>query len=540
MNFSDFKNKFQRQPVDHYLNNNVSEPLVTISVVTFQHGNYIRKCLDGILMQKTDFAFEILLGEDDSSDGTREICIDYANRYPNKIRLFLHHRENNIKIGGQPTGRFNFLYNLYSAQGKYIALCEGDDYWTDPLKLQKQVDFLEGNEGYSGCFHSTVIKNEMTKDDEKLWRTYNKNEFTIEDTFSRLSLIHTSSFLFKRESLIIPSWFSKIISGDMALFALIASQGSLSLIDEPMSVYRKNEGGITSSLKLFNYHKSRIVLFGYLNKELNYKYQKKINKIVDFHKKELTKNNKKIKLSEKRVKDRDKMKSNFVNIRLDISNLDIYYIRTSIFNAIKETLLLFQGSLLDIGCGKMPYKDHILNHSGVISYTGLDIETAKVYDKQIKPDVTWDGVTMPFNDKDFDCAFGTEVLEHCPQPEIILKEVHRVLKPGGIFFFTVPFLWNLHETPHDEYRYTPFALERHLENAGFKDIQLKATGGWHASMAQMLGLWVRRSPMSSRKRKYLSIFLKPVISSLIKLDKPEKIKFKEGQMITGIYGIVKK
>jgi SAM-dependent methyltransferase len=233
------------------------------------------------------------------------------------------------------------------------------------------------------------------------------------------------------------------------------------------------------------------------------------------------------------------MKSNFINIQLEKANLDIYYIRASIFNALREILPLFQGSLLDIGCGKMPYKEYILNHSKVETYTGLDIENARVYDSSIQPDFTWDGKRMSFENESFDCAFGTEVLEHCPKPEIVLKEVYRILKPGGIFFFTVPFLWNLHEVPQDEYRYTPFALERHLKNSGFKEIELKATGGWHASMAQMLGLWVRRSPMSGNKRKALSIFLKPIIKYLIKLDKPKQVKFKEGQMITGIYGVAK-
>jgi len=231
---------------------------------------------------------------------------------------------------------------------------------------------------------------------------------------------------------------------------------------------------------------------------------------------------------------------NFINIPFNSKTVDVFLIRTSIFNALKEFLKVGHGNLLDIGCGKMPYKDYILQNSKVHSYTGLDIETAKVYDAQIKPDVTWDGITMPFDDEQFDCAFGTEVLEHCPEPEVVLKEVYRVLKPGGTFFFTVPFLWNLHEVPHDEYRYTPFALERHLKNAGFKDILLKATGGWHASMAQMLGLWVRRSPMKANNRKFLSLFLKPVISYLIKMDKPKQVKFKEGQMITGMYGIAKK
>ncbi len=230
----------------------------------------------------------------------------------------------------------------------------------------------------------------------------------------------------------------------------------------------------------------------------------------------------------------------FINIELNFKNLDRYCIRHAIFKSLNTCMPEFSGHLLDIGCGKMPYKEYLLKNAGISSYTGLDIESALQYDKNVKPDFTWKGITMPFEDASFECAFGTEVLEHCPEPEVVLKEVYRVLKPGGVFFFTVPFLWNLHEVPHDEYRYTPFSLTRHLKNSGFTDITLKATGGWHASMAQMLGLWVRRSSMSARKRKILSKFLKPIIKYLIQLDKPENVQFKEGQMITGLYGIVKK
>ncbi|RVT75873.1 SAM-dependent methyltransferase [Flavobacterium sufflavum] len=230
----------------------------------------------------------------------------------------------------------------------------------------------------------------------------------------------------------------------------------------------------------------------------------------------------------------------FTKIEFTIENLDRYYIRTYIFNAIKDTLPQFKGSLLDIGCGKMPYENYILENSKVDKYVGLDIEGALEYDKKIKPDFAWDGQIMPFEDNCFECAFGTEVLEHCPDPKVTLKEVFRVLKPKGVFFFTVPFLWNLHEVPHDEYRYTPFSLKRHLEDSGFREIEIKATGGWHASMAQMLGLWVRRSPMTNRKRYWLSLFLKPVIKFLIKMDKNTQVKFVEGQMITGLYGIAKK
>lgn len=83
---------------------------------------------------------------------------------------------------------------------------------------------------------------------------------------------------------------------------------------------------------------------------------------------------------------------------------------------------------------------------------------------------------MPFNSNSFDCAIGTEVLEHCPNPEIVLKEVFRVLKPGGTFFFTVPFLWPIHEPQHDEYRYTPFAMKRILGLSGFDNILIHSTG----------------------------------------------------------------
>lgn len=234
------------------------------------------------------------------------------------------------------------------------------------------------------------------------------------------------------------------------------------------------------------------------------------------------------------------MVDNFTKIEFTVENLDRYFIRTSIFNAIKLVLPRFNGKLLDIGCGKMPYKNYILQNSTVYEYVGLDIENALEYDQSIKPDFLWDGKIMPFQSNSFESAFGTEVLEHCPDPEIILKEVYRVLKPDGVFFFTVPFLWNLHEVPNDEYRYTPFSLQRHLQNSGFKDVAIKATGGWHASMAQMLGLWVRRSPLSNKKRKYLSIVIKPIIKYLIKLDNNSTIQFGEGQMITGLYGTAKK
>ena len=228
---------------------------------------------------------------------------------------------------------------------------------------------------------------------------------------------------------------------------------------------------------------------------------------------------------------------NFINIPFRMGNLDRYFVRRSILKAINSSLPHFRGELLDIGCGKTPYKKYLLENSTITNYVGLDIENALVYDASVKPDFTWDGIKMPFGNGQFDSAFGTEVLEHCPKPEIILNEVNRVLKPGGVFFFTVPFLWPLHEVPHDEYRYTPFALRRLLAETGFVNIDIKATGGWHASMAQMLGLWVKRAPLGTVKRALLTFILKPVIKYLIGIDKYAKVDFNESQMITGLYGV---
>lgn len=230
----------------------------------------------------------------------------------------------------------------------------------------------------------------------------------------------------------------------------------------------------------------------------------------------------------------------FIKPRLKRNNLDVFLIRTAIFKSIELNLSLFSGNMLDIGCGKMPYKEFIISNSSVKNYVGLDIDNALIYDELVKPDIFWDGIKMPLENESFETAIATEVLEHCPKPSDLLKEAHRVLKKGGILFFTVPFLWNLHEVPNDEYRYTPYSLERHLKEAGFSEINLKPMGGWHASFAQMMGLWVRRAPLRNWQRNSLSIIFKPIIRYLIKKDKKIPFTFNERQMITGISGFAQK
>ena len=121
------------------------ETLLSVVLLTYNHAPYITDCIEGVLAQKVSFPIEVIIAEDCSTDGTRKICEEYARKYPNLIRL--------IEYGENVGAVANEQRALLAAKGKYIATCEGDDYWTDADKLQKQVDFLESNPDYSVCFH---------------------------------------------------------------------------------------------------------------------------------------------------------------------------------------------------------------------------------------------------------------------------------------------------------------------------------------------------------------------------------------------------
>lgn len=231
------------------------------------------------------------------------------------------------------------------------------------------------------------------------------------------------------------------------------------------------------------------------------------------------------------------MQNFFTDLKISKENLESYIIRSEIHKAIVAVIPRFQGEVLDSGCGSMPYKQLILANGKVKGYKGLDIETGINY-QDVKPDFLWDGNLMPFEDQRFDVVISTEVLEHVPEPEKYLLEVRRVLKPGGIFFFTVPFLMSLHEIPHDYYRYTPYALDRIFKKVGFEDIEIKAMGGYHAAVAQMLGLWVNMY-LWGKKKKVMQFVLKPIIKFLYKHDKAA-VNFKKSTMIVGLTGTITK
>ncbi|MDC0957915.1 glycosyltransferase, partial [Flavobacteriaceae bacterium] len=195
------------------------------------------EALDGFLMQKVDFDYEILLRDDASTDGTSKICHKYANKYPDKIKL-LAYTENQYQKGVSP-----FRDNVKRAKGKYIAMCEGDDYWTDPYKLQKQVNFLENNEDFSFCFHRVynsiegkVRKNILSGPKA----TIINSEFQVTDLIKEggsfvpiCSLVYRNNFENK-----FPQWFHDCSVGDLPLVLYLSNIGKIGFLEDVMSVYR--------------------------------------------------------------------------------------------------------------------------------------------------------------------------------------------------------------------------------------------------------------------------------------------------------------
>jgi glycosyltransferase involved in cell wall biosynthesis len=243
--------KFLKEPVTEYPNNVLNRnPLVSICVEAYQHGEYIQECLDSVLAQQTDFEFEILLGEDDSSDGTRNICINYAQRHPNQIRLFLHRRENNLKVAGVDSGRFNLLHNLHNARGKFVARCEGDDYWTDSAKLQKQVSILKGDDTI--MLSTTNLKqlgSEETVDYFDKTSYFPKAINQLEDVALRkIRIFATCTFLMRKdlvEELVNRAQeFNEILTFDWVIVYMSALRGKIHFMDEYTAIYRFHQTGI--------------------------------------------------------------------------------------------------------------------------------------------------------------------------------------------------------------------------------------------------------------------------------------------------------
>jgi glycosyltransferase involved in cell wall biosynthesis len=215
-----------------------NKPLVSIFCLAYNHEAFIEKAIESWLMQKTDFMFEAVIGEDNSTDRTREIVFDYAKKYPEIFRVITS--ESNVGM------RENAMRTRMACTGKYIAFCEGDDYWIDPLKLQKQIDIMEAHPEYSLCFHDAITLWDDKSRPAHLFCPADLKEVTGTTDVINGWYIPTASMLMLNDCVSnLPDWFQNVYNGDWALQMILSTQGKFRYIDEPMSVYRKNQGGMS-------------------------------------------------------------------------------------------------------------------------------------------------------------------------------------------------------------------------------------------------------------------------------------------------------
>jgi glycosyltransferase involved in cell wall biosynthesis len=212
--------------------------MVSVCMITYNHELYIKDAIDGVLAQKADFSFELVIGEDASTDGTRSLCEHYARIFPEKIRLL-------PSVGNKGMMK-NFVDTFLACEGKYIALCEGDDYWTDVSKLQKQVDFLQRDASCS--FSSHHGRDFYVKENVFVDPPFFKSRICFADFAVHRCMIHTMSVVLRNEQplreLLASPWVLELSGVDLLIYLFMTSHGRCAYcFSESMGVYRVHPGG---------------------------------------------------------------------------------------------------------------------------------------------------------------------------------------------------------------------------------------------------------------------------------------------------------
>lgn len=250
--------------------------IASVCCITYNHVEYVKEALDGFLMQKANFPIEIIIHDDCSTDGTADIVREYKEKYPELITAILQTENQKSK------GKKIFPITFERARGKYIALCEGDDYWTDPHKLQKQVDFLEDHPDHSICFTRAKVffeddgypPFEVPKLDNQI------HTLTLEDLL-RSNLIVNCTVMFRRGLIKnFPSWYFTVLFGDWSLHILNAQHGKVGYFPEVMAAYRVHAGGIWSMRKLKDKLLEEVKFYKVVDKHLNFEYHHLIREML--------------------------------------------------------------------------------------------------------------------------------------------------------------------------------------------------------------------------------------------------------------------
>jgi glycosyltransferase involved in cell wall biosynthesis len=249
---------------------------LSVAMITYNHERYIGQAIESVLCQKVNFEYEIVIGEDRSTDGTRAIVQDCQRRYPD--RIFPLFREGNV--GAMQ----NFAETIAACRGEYVAFLEGDDYWTSADKVQRQVDFLDAHPDCAIACHRVLYLDEAAAEKHDLRSDVRPRRppgtYTLEDLL-RDNFVMTCSTVLKRDLLgPFPGWLFDMKMGDWPLFAIVASHGKIALMDETMATYRVHPGGIWSSLPRATQLQEVVRMLTALDKELGYRHTKAIRGTV--------------------------------------------------------------------------------------------------------------------------------------------------------------------------------------------------------------------------------------------------------------------
>lgn len=212
----------------------------SVVVVTYNHERFLAQALDSILGQRTQRPFEVIVSEDCSTDGTRAIALDYAARHPGRVRALLSDRNlNSNEVGSR---------GLRAATGRYLAIVDGDDLWSSPDKLQRQIDFLDAHPECAACFHDVA---EIDAEGRMLTASFvppGIPVFSSQQDILRIHYVAGCMALFRREALVpVPDWYEAMPIGDWPLLIHATTHGSLGYIDQVLGAYRRHSGGIWSS-----------------------------------------------------------------------------------------------------------------------------------------------------------------------------------------------------------------------------------------------------------------------------------------------------
>ena len=262
----------------------MNNPFVSICCITYNHEQFIAQALEGFVMQQTNFDFEIVISDDCSTDTTRAIIEKYKEKYP----LLFKDVSPSKNLGMMA----NAKHTLEACAGKYIALCEGDDFWTDSLKLQKQVDFLEANDEYVMCFHKTEVSDLLSTDSKYKfvgWCLDEDRDFTIKEYFN-WNFCATTSIVFKSAYLFpLPQDFVEYPVGDylVGFILFIRSQKKARYFHQNMAVYHNHSGGHGKNYTDQDHCLLMISFFKKLKKEISNNGHKKLlfEKLTEYSKK---------------------------------------------------------------------------------------------------------------------------------------------------------------------------------------------------------------------------------------------------------------